>query len=166
MLLFQLPQCIDGEVGNAAVKVGAVRHRASVALGVAGEVGRQLAWIRRYRLVIAVPRKVHHLRHAPGLWVSLNFLPPIVEELADALSEVAVVFEMLRQSDDLRSAIAQMRGQIPNTQGVRPQTGHHRGARWVANRLLAIRPCEESPALGEGIDVWADHVFRPHAAQF
>jgi len=89
-----------------------------------------------------------------------------VEELADALCEVAVVFEMLRQSGDLRPAIAQMRGQIPNTQGVRPQTGHHRGARWVANRLLAIRPREESPALGEGIDVWADHVFRPHAAQF
>ena len=96
LFLFQLPQGVDGEVGNAAIKIGVVRHGTAVALGVAAEVGRKFVALGKRWLITAMGGVVQHLRHTPRLRIALNLLSPIMEELTDALREVTVVFEMLR----------------------------------------------------------------------
>jgi hypothetical protein len=54
-------------------------------------------------------------------------------------------------------------GVVPQTKPI--QSGQHRGARWVAQRLLAIGILEHPAALGQTIDVRADPVPGAVAAQ-
>ena len=162
-VFFQPPKRLDGPGRNPAVEIGLVRHIADGAARQFDFVPRRLPFDPRF--VIVVTRVVHELRHTPRLRVAMNVLPPVVENLANTLREVAVVPEMLRQRDDARAALAEVCRQVPNAKRVGPQAGQHRGARRVAQRLLAIGMLEHPAALGQAIDVRADHVPGAVAAQ-
>ena len=163
-VFFQALQRLYGPGRYPAVEISLVRH-------IANGAARQFDFVPRrlpvdLRLVIVMTRVVHELRHAPRLRVAVNVLPPVVENLANTLGEVAVVPEMLRQRHDARAALAEVCRQVPDAQRVGPQSGQHRGARGIAQRLLAIGTLEHPATLGQAVDVRADHMPGTVAAQF
>ena len=60
----------------------------------------------------------------PGRRIALKLvLPPVMKYFADVLRKVTVLLEKLRQGDDVWLALAEMRGQVPDAESLRPQSG-------------------------------------------
>ena len=76
-----------------------------------------------------------------------------MEILADADGGVAVVLEVLRQRDGVRGRVAELGREIPDAQGVGPQAGEQRGARRIADGLLAVGVGEDAGTRGEAVEV-------------
>ena len=81
---------------------------------------------------------MHQLRHAPRVWVALNFLIKVVVDFSDTLRKITVLLKPLRHGDQIGMPIAQIRRDVPYAQRGRPPSAPERSARRVANRLLAI----------------------------
>lgn len=85
-------------------------------------------------------------------------------DFAHALRIPAVRHEVLGERDDVGDGCAEVRDQIVDLGSVGAATGHERGARGAAHRLLAIGAGEGDAAFGEGIDVWGDGSWRAEAS--
>jgi hypothetical protein len=90
-------------------------------------------------------------RHGPRRGV----IEPAVIDLAHALDEIAVLFEMLAERDDIREGGPKMRFQIPNLRRVGSGAGHETGARGRAHGLLAVGAVERHAGFGDPIDIRA-----------
>lgn len=89
-----------------------------------------------------------------------------MEDLADALHEVAVVLEMLRQSDGIRHGVAEVRHQIPHLGGVGPGAGKQARTRWRADGLLAVGAQERHSLFRNTVDVRRQDGLGAIAAEF
>ena len=157
---------LNRRLGHASVVVGVVRHVATIESAAAGSV------VRRHltfdlRLVCAVVRVVQNGRHAPRSFVALPFvLPPVVEDLADALRVIAAVLEQLRQGHGIGFVNPKVRGQIPHSERVGSHAGEQRSTRGIAHGLLAVGAVENGATRGEAVDVRRLHLSAAVAAEF
>ncbi len=78
---------------------------------------------------------------------------PVVEDLANASSGVAVIFEPERQSGDVRLQFAKMGAVDIEAEGARTQAREHAGARGIADGLLAIRLRKGRAACCDGVQM-------------
>ena len=61
--------------------------------------------------------------------------------------------EVLWQSDDVGIGVTEVGIVFDDAIGVRPSTGHDRGTRGRANRLLAVGSIKKEPLRGKFVDV-------------
>jgi hypothetical protein len=108
---------------------------------------------------------VQLLSNTPGNRIAFNLLPPIVKDLADALSEVALLPKALWQADDPWVMFAKVRRQVPDAQIVRTSAGQQGSSGRIADGLLAIGSIKLKATRGKPIDVRRFHVRTAVAAQ-
>ena len=152
--VLDLGQRAYGLRGDASVVVGLVRHVAAFRhrhLAVFPQAGDAGHLVRRQRTrdhgrVIAMVGVMQELRRAPGARIAFLRRVPVVEDLAHAARLVARELEPLGQGDHVGPQLAEVDRVIPEPDGIRPQACQERGARGVADRLLAIGRVEASRA--------------------
>ena len=79
----------------------------------------------------------------------------VVVDFADTRGVIAVVFEKLRERDDVREVFADGHAVAVNLRGVRAEAAEEGGAAGVAERILAIGAVKADALFGEAIDVRA-----------
>jgi hypothetical protein len=80
-------------------------------------------------------------------------------ELADPLGKVAIPFEVLGQSDDVRQCFPEVGREIPHLCGVGPRSSEDATSRGGAEGLLAISAAEYYAGSGDAIDIWTVDVL-------
>ncbi len=83
----------------------------------------------------------------------MDALCPVMIDFPDIPREIAVLLEILRESDGIRTNLAKMGFEIPDPKRVWSESGHDRGAGWIADRLLAFGVGEHAGPSRESIKV-------------
>ena len=86
--------------------------------------------------------------------------------LAHALNEIPVLFEMLSQRNNIRQSIAKVCDEIPDLGRVRTSAGHQTGTRWRTDGLLTIGTIENHAGFGNTVNIRALDIILAVATQF
>ncbi len=147
-LLLELGERLDGEVCEFAIGVAIIGH-------IGGFKGRAFAFALAFVHVVLPAIRAEHGGHGPRLRVFFAFVT--AEDFAEAHGVVVVVFEKLRQRDEVWMRGAEEIAIVPHAGDVGQATGKDGGSRWPADGLMAIRAIEEPRRLREAVDVWRLH---------
>jgi hypothetical protein len=99
--------------------------------------------------------------HRPGARVVETY----VEDLADLGGRVAIIAEVLRQSDDVRHGIADPCVVVGDVSERRAPSAEQRRARGIAQRILAVSLIEANRSAGQAVDIRRFHFRGAVAAE-
>ena len=152
-LLFEFGEGLDGKLSDLAVFVGVVGDVGGFGCGSAGSAFCVLVGGVGHGLECLRGGVLRGLGFLPWCGPTGGIIEAAVEDLAHALSEVAVVFEVLRDRDGVGERFAEMSFQIPDASGVGSASGQKRGAGRAANSLLTVGAIEGGSAGCDAVEV-------------